>query len=168
VGDETVRQTPVNISPEGLDVEAASVQRGLITDFTYDLYTEYDVYFWRQFDGANWRVATRTKVDGQPLGDVEYLSTPGVDASAPVSDSDVEYPYGDSVVVGWTEATAAHAVARVATIPPGPDPVTTTASVSGPGRSPFPSPSGPPWETGTGKAPVPLQPVRIGDSPLDR
>jgi hypothetical protein len=65
---------------------------------------------------------------------VAYLSTPGVDASAPISDSAFGWPSGFSVVVGWTEGTAAQAVARAATILPGPDPATTTASLSGVGQ----------------------------------
>jgi hypothetical protein len=58
LGNEPGRQGPVDVSLPGFEVEAASVQRGLITDFQDVLYKEYDAYFWRQFDGANWRVAT--------------------------------------------------------------------------------------------------------------
>ena len=121
---------PVDISPPGLDAQAVSAQAGVV--IADDHYDEYFVFFWRQFDGANWRVATRAKPHGEPWEELIYLSPPGVDASAPVTDSYFAYPEAYAVSVAWTEQVGGHSAARVATMfaPPGPASVPVVETVS--------------------------------------
>ena len=61
-----------------------------------------------------------------------YLSPPGVDASAPFSDSYFTYPEAYGVSVAWTEPVGGHAAVRVATmvVPPGPASVPHVETVS--------------------------------------
>jgi hypothetical protein len=133
--DPRAAQAPVYVSPEGFEAQGISVQvGGTLVDERLE---EHYVFFWRQYDGTHWRVATRTKPNGKPWSDVTYLSAAGVDASAPVSDSHYFYPEGYGVSVAWTEPSGSGAAIRVATtVLPGPASAPVVETLSEPGSNP--------------------------------
>lgn len=107
--------TSGTLSPAGLPAQAPRIE--LLGAGKPMYYREYPVAFWRQFDGRNWRIATRGKPPGKRWQPLEYLSSAGVDASLLVTDSAPSYPYGPAASAAWLESTSPPALRTITLLP---------------------------------------------------